>query len=106
MNKKYYEVVLGLLTLLLVTILCFFIINCISREELLQRSISHKAVDSYKYNFIVIENTQLRDDEEFKAFVEKQVRDTGYVDISYDTVVRLHKTYLIRAWVFYKKVKK
>jgi len=61
---------------------------------------------AFKHDWIVIENTHLRSDEEFKAYVEEQVKNTGYIEIKYDPVVRLHRTYLIRAWVFYKKVKK
>jgi len=76
-----------------------------SKKELIQKSMLPVAVAAFKYDWIVIENTRLRSDEEFKVFVKEQVKDTGYVDISYDTVVRLHETYLIRAWVFYKKVK-
>ena len=64
------------------------------------------AVVTFKHDWIVFENNRLMDNDKFKAYVEKQVKDTGYVDISYDTAVRLHRTYLIRAWVFYKKVKK
>jgi len=103
---KYYKIILGLLALLLITILCLFITNCVSRKNSTQQSIPLVVVAAYKYDWIVIENTHLKSDEEFKAYVEKQVKDTGYIDISYDTVVRLHETYLIRAWVFYKKVKK
>jgi len=98
---KYCKIALGLL----VVILCFLTINCMSKKELIQKSMLPVAVAAFKYDWIVIENTRFRSDEEFKAFVEEQVKDTGYVDISYDTVVRLHETYLIRAWVFYKKVK-
>ena len=75
-------------------------------RQSVQRAMSDVKVAAFKYDWIIIENTRLRSDEEFKAFVEEQVKDTGYIDISYDTVTRLHETYLIRAWVFYKKVKK
>ena len=105
---KYHKIILGLLALLIVTMLCLCLclstINCTDKKISTQQSMSHIAA-AYKYDFIIIENTRLRGDEEFKAFVEKQVKDTSYIDIRYDTVVRLHKTYLIRAWVFYKKEK-
>jgi len=107
---KYRKIILILLGLLLFVWLWFLTISCISREELALQSVQRAMTDAkaaaFKHDWIVIENTRLRSDEEFKAFVEDQVKDTGYIDISYDTVVRLHRTYLIRAWVFYKKVKK
>jgi len=103
---KYYRIVLGLLALLLVVILCLFTVNCASRKNSIQQSPLSIAVAASKYDWIVIENTRLRSDEEFKAFVEDQVKDTGYIEIKYDEVTRLHKTYLIRAWVFYKKIDK
>jgi len=77
-----------------------------SRKKLIQQSTLPIAVAAYKYDWIVFENNRLMDDDKFKAYVEKQVKDTGYIEIKYDEVVRLYKTYLIRAWVFYKKVKK
>jgi len=64
------------------------------------------AVAAYKHDWIVFENNRLMDNDKFKAYVEEQVKNTGYIEIKYDEVVRLHKTCLIRAWVFYKKVKK
>jgi len=97
---KYRRIILILLFL----VLGFFTISCAGKS--IRQSLPPNVVTFSKYDFIVIENTRLRSNEEFKAFVEKQVENTGYIDISYDTVVRLHKTYLIRAWVFYKKVKK
>lgn len=106
---KYHKIILGLLALLIVTMLCLCLclstINCVGRSKSTKQSLSSDVVTFSKYDFIVIENTRLRGDEEFKAFVEKQVKDTSYIDIRYDMVVRLHKTYLIRAWVFYKKEK-
>jgi len=103
---KYYRIVLGLLALLLAVILCLFTINCASRKNSTQQSTSPIAVAAFKHDWIVIENTRLISDEEFRAFVEKQVKDTGYIEIKYDEAVRLHRTYLARAWVFYEKVKK
>ena len=103
---KYYRIVSGLLALLLVVILCLFTINCASRKNSIQQSPLPIAVAAFKHDWIVIENTQLRSDEKFKAFVEDQVKDTGYIEIIYDTAVRLHKIYLVRAWVFYKKIDK
>ena len=102
---KYHKVILGLLALLLVTILCLSIINCVNRSKSIKRSLSSDVITFSKYDVIIIENIRLRSDEEFKVLVERQVRNTGYINICYDTVVRLHKTYLIRAWVFYKKEK-
>ena len=103
---KYRKIILIVLGSLLFIWLWFLTISCVSREELIQRSMLPTAVAAYKYDWIVFENNRLRSDEEFKAYVEKQVKDTGYIEIKYDTVERLHITYLIRAWVFYKKVKK
>ena len=102
---KHRKIILVLLGLLLFVWLWFLTINCASRKGLAQRSTLPTAA-AYKYDWIVFENNRLRSDEEFKAYVEKQVKDTGYIEISYDTVERLHRTFLIRAWVFYKKVKK
>jgi len=103
---KYRKVILILLGSLLFVWLWFLTINCVSREELAKRSMPRVAAGAYKYDWIVFENNHLRSDEEFKAYVEKQVKNTGYIEIKYDEAVRLYKTYLIRAWVFYKKVKK
>ena len=101
---KYRKIILILLGSLLFMWLWFLTINCASREDLIQKSTLPTAVAAYKYDWIVIENTHLKSDEEFKAFVEKQVEGTNYIKITYDLVTRLHKTYLIRAWVFYKKI--
>ena len=103
---KHRKIIPILLGSLLFVWLWFLTISCVSRKELAQRSMLPTAVAAYEHDWIVFENNRLMGDDKFKAYVEKQVKDTGYIDISYDTVVRLHKTYLIRAWVFYKKVKK
>ena len=100
---KYHKIILILLGSLLFIWLWFLTISCVSREELIRRSMLHTAVAAYKYDWIVFENNRLMDNDKFKAYVEKQVKDTGYIEISYDTAERLHRTYLIRAWVFYKK---
>ena len=94
---KHRKIILGFLILW-----CFTVISCVSRAELMKQSVeSPPAV--YKYDWIVFENNRLLADEEFKAYVEEQVKGTNYIDIKYDPVERLHKTYIIRAWVFYKK---
>lgn len=103
---KYRKIILILLGSLLFIVLWFFTVGCISRTKPISQSTPDTTTATYKYDWIIIENSRLRNDEEFKAYVEKQVKDTGYIEIKYDKVVRLHKTYLIRAWVFYKKVKK
>jgi len=103
---KYRKIIPILLGSLLFMWLWFLIINCASRKELAQRSALPTAAAAYEHDWIVFENNRLRNDEEFKAYVEKQVKDTNYIEIKYDEVVRLQRTYLIRAWVFYKKVKK
>jgi len=103
---KYRKIILILLGSLLFIWLWFLTINCVSRKELIQRSMLSTAVAAYKHDWIVFENNRLMDNDKFKAYVEEQVKNTGYIEIKYDEVVRLHKTCLIRAWVFYKKVKK
>ena len=103
---KYRKIVLILLGLLWLMWVWFLTINCVSREELAQRSMLPIAVAAFKHDWIVFENSRLMDNDKFKAYVEKKVKGTGYIEIKYDEIVRLHKTYLARAWVFYKKVKK
>ena len=103
---RYRKRILTLLGILLFTWLWFLTTGCVSRKELIQRSQLHTAVAAYKYDWIVFENNRFMDNDKFKAYVEKKVKDTGYIEINYDTAVRLHRTYLARAWVFYKKVKK
>lgn len=103
---KYRKIILILLGSLLFIWLWFLTTNCASRKKPIQQSMLHIAVAAYKYDWIIFENNHLRSDEEFKAYVEEKVKGTGYIKISYDTAVRLHRTYLIRAWVFYKKADK
>jgi len=107
---KYRKIILILLGSLLFIVLWYLTIDCASkstaRKERLRTFASGETVAVFTYDFIIIENTRYRNNEEFKVFVEEQVKGTGYLKICYDPVVRLHKTYLIRAWVFYKKANK
>jgi len=106
MVTKYRKIILALLGSLLLIWLWFLTINCVSRKKLTQQPTLRIVVVAYKYDWIVFENNRLMDSDKFKAYVEKKVKNTGYIKINYDEVERLHKIYLIRAWVFYKKVKK
>ena len=100
---KYRKIILILLGSLLFIVLWFFTIGCISKREHVRTFADKEVITISKYDFIVIENTRYRNNEEFKAYVEERVKGTNYLKICYDEVVRLHITYLIRAWVFYEK---
>ena len=99
---KYCKIIL--ISLFLVS--GFFTISCADRGEHIRTFASRESVTVSKYDFIIIENTRYRNDEKFRAYVEDRVKNTGYIRIEYDLVVRLHRTFLIRAWVFYTKKKK
>jgi len=107
---KYRKIISILLGLLLFIILWYLTTDCASkstaRKEQLRVFASGEVVAVFTYDFIIIENTRYRTDDEFKAYVEKRVEGTDYIKICYDPVVRLHRAYFIRAWIFYKKEKK
>lgn len=74
--------------------------------------IPEEVIKPAKSKFIVrvIENSNYRSNEEFKAYVietvysEKWIKKYGVpIDINYDEAQRLHITYLIRAWIYYKR---
>lgn len=87
----------ALLALLALAILTFF--GCLQTPQV------ETEPAKFKYNIIVIENSRLLPDEEFKEQVEVFVRKIkcSHVKVHYDEAVRLHRTYLIRAWVLVPK---
>ena len=84
------------------------LLSCMQTTNLLEKEIVKPA----KSKFIVrlIENPHCLSDEEFKAHVIKTVYSEKWIekygipiDIKYDEAQRIHKTYLIRAWIYYKR---